>query len=214
MQLHVFILLFPLNFPVGDLRKVKVTDLIRSDLFRHAGKSSAKTFVKHFLINEGFNFMFWFRFASATRGRLPKMIMNHIVRLKQRKYGFVITPGTKIGPGFYIGHVGSIVVNPTAVIGANCNISQGVTIGSNEGKAATIGNNVYIGPNDCIVEYVVIGDNVTNCAGSFVTRDVPPNVTVAGCPARMIADDAALNREGRYITRRWELQSKRLVNSS
>ncbi|MGU7784868.1 serine O-acetyltransferase [Burkholderia sp. PU8-34] len=183
---------------------MKTADLIKSDLYRHTGNTSVKAFVKQFLINEGFNFMFWYRVANAARGRLPRMIMNHVVRLKQRKYGFVISPGTKIGPGFYIGHVGNIVINPTAVIGANCNISQGVTIGSNDGKAATIGNNVYIGPNVCIVEYVTIGDNVTIGAGSVVTRNVPPNVTVAGCPAKVISDDAARARAGRYVTRRWD----------
>jgi serine O-acetyltransferase len=181
-------------------------DLIRSDLYRFTGRCGLKSFMKQFLVNEGFNYMFWFRAATATRGRAVGTITNVILRLKQRKYGFVIPIGTTIGPGFYIGHLGSIVVNPSAVIGANCNISQGVTIGANEGIAATIGDNVYIGPNVCIVENVVIGDNVTIGAGSVVTRDVPANVTIAGCPAKIIADDAALNRAGRYIVHRWKLE--------
>lgn len=134
--------------------------------------------------------------------------MNHIVRLKQRKFGFVISPNTKIGPGLYIGHIGSIVINPTAIIGANCNISQGVTIGSNDGRAATIGDNVYIGPNVCIVADIIIGDNVTIGAGSVVTRNVPPNVTIAGSPAKVIADDAVLKRQGRYIDRRWPIKDQ------
>ena len=54
--------------------------------------------------------------------------------------------------GLYISHGGPVVVNPSTVIGDNCNLSQFVTIGSNEGKAAVIGDNVYIGPNTCIVE--------------------------------------------------------------
>lgn len=54
---------------------------------------------------------------------------------------------TKIGYGLYISHGGPVVVNPSTVIGNNCNLSQFVTIGSNERKAAVIGDNVYIGPN-------------------------------------------------------------------
>ncbi len=33
----------------------------------------------------------------------------------------------KLGEGFYLGHWGSLVINPKAVIGKNCNIAQGVT---------------------------------------------------------------------------------------
>ena len=66
----------------------------------------------------------------------------------------------------YISHGGPVVINPSTIIGDNCNLSQFVTIGSNEGKAAIIGDNVYIGPSCCIVEDVVIGNNVTIGAGS------------------------------------------------
>jgi serine O-acetyltransferase len=183
--------------------EMKTFDLVKSDLYRYTGPFGPATFVKQFLVNEGFNFMFWFRLANAAKSRPVCLVLNHIVRLKQRSFGFVISPRTQIGPGFYIGHVGTLAISPTAIIGANCNVSQGVSIGSNEGKAATIGDNVYIGPNVCIIEDVVIGDNVTIGAGSVVTKNIPPNVTVAGCPARIISDDASLNRAGRYILHRW-----------
>lgn len=92
------------------------------------------------------------------------------------------------------------MINPTAVIGDNCNLSQYTTIGSNEGKAAIIGDNVYIGPNVCLVEDVVIGNNVTIGAGSVVTKDIPDNATAAGNYARVIN----YNKPGRYVTNRWK----------
>jgi serine O-acetyltransferase len=92
-----------------------------------------------------------------------------------------------------------IVLNSTTTIGNNCNLSQFVTIGSNDGQAATIGNNVYIGPNVCIVENVHIGDNVTIGAGAIVVKDVPSNCTVAGNPARVISE----KNSGRYILNKW-----------
>ena len=62
----------------------------------------------------------------------------------------------------FIGHGGPLIVNPTTVIGNNVNLSQFTTIGANGGRqAAVIGNNVYIGPNVCIINHVEIGDNAT-----------------------------------------------------
>ena len=110
-----------------------------------------------------------------------------------------------MGYGLYIGHNGPIVVNPTAVIGNNCNLSQFTTIGSNEGKAAIIGDNVYIGPGVCIVEDVRIGNNVTIGAGSVVTKDIPDNATAAGNYAKVLNYD----NPGRYVHQRWNVEERR-----
>jgi serine O-acetyltransferase len=106
---------------------------------------------------------------------------------------------TKVGYGLYIGHGGPIVVNHTAVIGNNCNLSQFTTIGSNRGSAAIIGDNTYIGPNVCIVENVKIGNNVTIGAGSVVTKDIPDNATAVGNYAKVIN----YNEPGRFVHKRW-----------
>lgn len=82
-------------------------------------------------------------------------------QLAMRRTGIWIQACTEIGYGLYIGHGIGLVVNPTAKIGNNCNLSQFMTIGANNGKAAVIGDNVYIGPSVCIVEDVEIGDNAT-----------------------------------------------------
>jgi serine O-acetyltransferase len=113
--------------------------------------------------------------------------------------GIHIPRRTKIGFGLYIGHPVGIVINPTARLGNNCNLSQFVTIGSNFGKAATIGENVYIGPNVCIVEDVIVGDNATVGAGSVVVKDVPAGCTVVGNPAKTISD----HDPGRFVLNRW-----------
>ena len=107
---------------------------------------------------------------------------------------------TKIGYGLYIGHGGPVIINPTAVIGNNCNLSQFVTIGAIDGNAAEIGDNVYIGPNCCLIEHVRIGDNVTIGAGSVVTHDIPDNATAAGNYAKVLN----YNRPGKYVENRWD----------
>lgn len=109
---------------------------------------------------------------------------------------------TRVGYGLYIGHGGPIVINPTAVIGNNCNLSQFTTIGSNKGKAAVIGDNVYIGPGVCVVEDVKIGNNATIGAGSVVTKDIPENATAVGNYAKVIH----YNNPGRFIGSRWDIK--------
>lgn len=74
---------------------------------------------------------------------------------------------------------------------------------SNEGRAAVIGDNVYIGPNTCIVEDVNIGNNATIGAGSVVTKDIPSNATAAGNYAKVLN----FNNPGRYVENRWPCMS-------
>jgi serine O-acetyltransferase len=117
-----------------------------------------------------------------------------------KKYFLEIPVITDIGFGFYIGHGQCVVINATAKIGNNVNVSQFTSIGSNHDKAAVIGNNVYIGPNVCIVEDVVIGDNVIVGAGSVVTKSIPDNATSAGVPAKVLNVRKIPNI---YVHNRW-----------
>jgi serine O-acetyltransferase len=116
-------------------------------------------------------------------------------------YGLQIPINVEIGYGLYIGHGIGIIIHPTAVIGNNCNLSQFTTIGSNHGKAATIGNNVYIGPSVCIVEDINIGNNVTIGAGAVIIKDAPDNSTVVGVPGKVVSYE----NSGRYIHNKWQI---------
>lgn len=81
-----------------------------------------------------------------------------------------------------------IVIHPDAIIGTNCNINQGVTIGGRSDLTTLprIGNNVIIGANATVLGDIVIGDNATIGAGAVVIHDVPENTVVAGVPAKEI----------------------------
>lgn len=172
-------------------------ELIKSDLFRYAGTTSSKEFVKTYGKEAGFRFSVAFRLVNAGGGGL-KLLGAILWKLRNHQQ-IQILRKTKIGYGLYISHGGPVVVNPSTVIGNNCNLSQFVTIGSNERKAAVIGDNVYIGPNTCIVEDVCIGDNATIGAGSVVTKDIPSNATAAGNYAKVLN----FNNPGRYIQNRY-----------
>ncbi len=105
--------------------------------------------------------------------------------------GIHIPLEVEIGWGFYIGHAGGIVVHPDAVIGANCNISQGVTIGEG-GRAEArgvprIGDRVYIAPGAKVFGKITIGNDVAIGANAVVNKDVPDSAVVGGVPAKIIS---------------------------
>ncbi len=141
------------------------------------------------------------RKCQATQGLL-KLYYKIRLRRLSAKTQIQIPPSTEIGEGFYIGHLGSIVINPAARLGKNVNIAAGVTIGQeNRGKrmgTPTIGNNVWIGTNAVIVGKITIGDDVLIAPLSYVNFDVPSHSIVLGNPAEILPRENAT--EG-YINR-------------
>ena len=177
-------------------------DYIKSDLFRYCGKCGFLAFVCEYFRNRTFRLQVAFRLAQGKGfAKLLGLFLRTVSGM--RKY-IQLPLKTRVGYGLYIAHGGPVIINPTAVIGNNVNLSQFTTIGSNHAKAAVIGDNVYIGPGVCIVEYVKIGNNVTIGAGSVVTKDIPDNATAAGNYAKVLN----YSRPGRYIKNKWPVSSR------
>ena len=129
--------------------------------------------------------MYLKRKLELSRVRSLKfIILKILIRHYTYKYGFQI--GGKIGGGFYIGHFGTIITSDDAIIGSNCNISPGVTIGvtrrGTKSGAPVLGNEVWIGTGAIIVGKIQIGNNVLIAPGAFVNFDVPDNSIVIGNP--------------------------------
>lgn len=91
-----------------------------------------------------------------------------------------------IGGGLCIIHGFGLVINPDCVIGENCTVLHGVTLGYTDSGTPIIGNNVYIGCGASVIGGVLIGDNVRIGAGTIVCKDVPDNATVVGASMRII----------------------------
>jgi serine O-acetyltransferase len=105
-------------------------------------------------------------------------------------WGIGLPRSARIGKGFYIGHFGAIQISGAAQIGANCNISQEVTIGvsgtGNNRGVPIIGDNVYIAPGAKIFGLIRIGNNVKIGANAVVYKDIPDNAVVVLDPGYKI----------------------------
>ncbi len=106
--------------------------------------------------------------------------------------GIEIHPGATIGRRFFIDHGMGVVIGETAEIGDDVTLYHGVTLGGTswkEGKRhPTLGNGVIVGAGAKILGPIHVGDNAKIGSNAVVVKDVPPGVTAAGIPARILDD--------------------------
>lgn len=137
---------------------------------------------------------------KSFRGIFYRIKLNYL----SEKSGIQIPTKTRIGKGFYIGHFGTIIINPEVVIGENVNIAIGVTIGkTNRGErkgVPCIGNNVWIGTNAVVVGNIQIGDDVLIAPNAYVNIDIPAHSIVIGNPAVIYARENATEGYINHIT--------------
>ncbi len=125
---------------------------------------------------------------------------RYISQKAARKTGIEIHPGAEIGKGLFIDHGNGVIIGETTIIGDNCTLYQGVTLGGTgkeQGKRhPTLGNNVMVSAGAKVLGSFKIGDNSKIGAGSVVLEEVPPNSTVVGVPGRVVKRaDALLPQE-------------------
>jgi len=178
-------------------------EIIKADLYRYLPKTYSFINLLKGFRSQGFRYMFLKRKLDlCKRNSVKYYILKIIIRHYTYKYGFQI--GGNIGAGFFIGHFGTIITNPDAIIGDNCNIAPGVTIGvTRRGPkvgAPKIGNEVWMGTGAVIVGKVIIGNNVLIAPGSFVNFDVPDNSIVIGNPGIIKAN---LHATENYINNKY-----------
>lgn len=129
---------------------------------------------------------------------LAPRLVSHFARFLT---GIEIHPGATIGEGLFIDHGMGVVIGETAVIGDDCHLNQGVTLGGTSTRRVkrhpTLGNRVLVGAGAHLIGAVTVGDHARIGAGSVVVTNVPPYATVVGVPGHVIAyhdpgDDAVV----------------------
>lgn len=129
-------------------------------------------------------YQFWLRVCQCYPH--CRLFSNRMLKLANFIYHSDIPANVRIGKGLYIGHPYCITINKDSVIGDNCNIHQGVTIGQeNRGVrkgTPIIGDCVWIGINAVIVGNIHVGNDVLIAPNTYVNRDVPSHSIVFGNP--------------------------------
>lgn len=121
--------------------------------------------------------------------------------LNQILFSCDIARNAKIAGGLYLPHPSGVVVGEHAIVGKNCILHQGVTLGDrgecHEGSDPVLGDFIEVGTGAKVLGVVHLGDYVRVGANSVVLKDVEAYGVVAGVPAKLIAvrDDKPLQCE-------------------
>ncbi len=142
------------------------------------------------LLYPGFHAVFFHRFAHMLYKCGLRFIPRLISQLTRFFTKIEIHPGATIGKGLLIDHGCGVVIGETTVIGDDCTIYQGVTLGGtgkDTGKRhPTLGNNVMVGAGAKILGPFKVGDNSKIAANAVLLREVEPDSTCVGVPARVV----------------------------
>jgi serine O-acetyltransferase len=151
---------------------------------------AARSAVEVVLAYPGFHAIRFHRLAHRLYDRklyLPARLVSHVGRFFT---GIEIHPGATIGERVFIDHGMGVVIGETAVVGDDCMLYQGVTLGGTgktRGKRhPTLESNVTVGVGAKILGDVGIGEGARIGGGAVVLRDVPANTTAVGIPARAV----------------------------
>lgn len=161
-----------------DIRAVKERD------------PAARNSIEILLLYQGVHALILHRIAHALYKRKRYFIARLISQISRFITHIEIHPGAKLGRGILIDHGAGVVIGETAVVGDNCTIYQGVTlggVGTKKGKRhPTLGNNVTVGAGAKILGSFVVGDNCKIAANAVLLKPLASDSTAAGIPAKPI----------------------------
>lgn len=173
-----------------------VTALIAKDIQAVLDRDPAcQRYLEPLLYFKGFHALATHRFAHAVWNSGRRDLAFYLQSQSSKIFSTDIHPAARFGSGIMIDHATGLVVGETAVIGDNCSLLHGVTLGGS-GKATgdrhpKIGAGVMIGAGSKVLGNIHVGNCCLIAAGSVVLADVPPKKTVAGVPAKIVGSIGA-----------------------
>ncbi len=150
---------------------------------------AARSRLEIFLLYSGVHAIIYHRLANWFYRHRMLFIARAVSQWSRRRTGVEIHPAAKIGRRLVIDHGMGIVIGETTEIGDDCLLYQGVTLGGtgkDQGKRhPTLGNNVMVGSGAKVLGPFKVGDNSRIAANAVVLKEIPPDCTAVGVPARI-----------------------------
>ena len=173
--------------------KPELGNAFRADLAAVFDRDPAcHRYIEPLLYFKGFHALVTQRFAHALWLEGRRDFAFYLQSQASRIFAVDIHPATRLGVGLMLDHGTGIVIGETAVVGDNCSILQNVTLGGNGkdkgDRHPKIGDNVLLAAGAKVLGNIRVGNCSKVAAGSVVLKDVPPNKTVAGVPAKVVGD--------------------------
>ena len=177
-------------FESAETAGAGLMELLREDYHAHARDWT----------RPGFRAMAVYRFGvwrMRVRSKLLRVPLSFLYRrlfVRVRNgYGIELPYSAKVGRRVVIEHQSGIVIHGNCVIGNDCHIRQGCTMGNKTLErpfdAPRLGNGVNVGAGSKILGAVTIGDGASIGANAVVVKDVPAGATAVGIPAKILAAD-------------------------
>ena len=168
----------------------------RADLAAVIERDPATTrYLDPFLYFKGFHALVTHRFAHELWRQGRRDFALYMQSQSSRMFSVDIHPAARIGKGLMLDHATGIVIGETATVGDNCSFLHAVTLGGSGKQTGDrhpkIGSCVLIGAGAKVLGNIHVGNSSRIAAGSVVLTDVPPHVTVAGVPARIVGPAGA-----------------------
>jgi serine acetyltransferase len=167
-----------LNDEGGPAGASGLRDEVSEDLLWY-GSPSWPQLIKTLLKERTFRPVFTLRLVQhSPRALRPLSALLH--RAACSRAGIDLPSGVTAGPGLKLTHGWGLVVSPRTVIGRDVILMHGVTLGGRgaDGRAPTIGDGAFIGPNASVLGDVTVGAGATVSAGCVVVEDVPGSTMV------------------------------------
>jgi len=178
---------------------------IVGDTVRHAGRFSILLVMSSFIAAPTYRVLATLRLCQglSSFGNFGKPLLlfaRLIHRFTLRSASIDLAWHTKIAPGMKFTHGFGTVVSPSAVIGRNCTLFHGATLGRgdrilSDGTRITgypiLEDDVWVGPHAVIVGAITVGQGSRLLAGTFVTQDIPARSLVIGNPAQIVKSNVA-----------------------
>lgn len=170
---------------IGEKARVDLAATLERDPACHRA-------IEPLLFFKGYQAIQTHRFAHAMFKSGRRDFALYLQSRASQVFQVDINPAVPMGKGIMLDHGTGLVIGETAVVGDNVSMLQNVTLGgtgkSDQDRHPKIGNGVLIGAGAKVLGNIVIGECSRIGAGSVVLKEVPPRMTVAGVPAKVIGE--------------------------